>query len=81
MPSGFYSFVTWAKKTKPMSDEIERNLSDRDEVKKALKEALKEWLDSKYAELGKWSLHAIAAAVLAALTYFILTMNGWHKGP
>lgn len=55
-------------------------MGNQDEIKAALKEALKEWLDAKFAELGKWSLRAFAAAVLAALTYFILTMNGWQKG-
>lgn len=53
-------------------------MTDQDE-KQVLKEALREWLDEKFAAFGKWSLSAIAAAALAALTYFILSMNGWHK--
>lgn len=48
-------------------------------VKEALKEALKEWLDTKFALFGKWSMASIGAAALAALIYFILTTNGWHK--
>lgn len=52
---------------------------DRDEFKQVTKEALKEWLDEKYAEFGKWSFRAIVAAVFTALTYFIMQMNGWHK--
>jgi hypothetical protein len=50
-----------------------------DETKAALKEALKEWLDSKFAAFGKWSLTTIAACALAVLTYFILQINGWHR--
>lgn len=53
-------------------------MEDQDAMKSALKEALKEWLDEKFSAFGKWSLAAIAAAALAALTYFILSVNGWR---
>ena len=49
------------------------------EDKDALKEALKEWLDEKFAMFGKWSMASIAAAGLAALAWLILTANGWHR--
>jgi hypothetical protein len=49
------------------------------ETKDVLKEALKEWLDEKFAELGKWSFRTITVMCLGALTYFILQVNGWHK--
>lgn len=49
-----------------------------EETKAALKEALKEWLDEKFAALGRWSLGGIAALAFAALIYFILRSNGWH---
>ena len=52
---------------------------DQDATKQALKEALKEWLDERFASFGKWSFGTIAAIALAALTYFILQVNGWHK--
>lgn len=48
------------------------------ELKTALKSAIKEWLDEKFAEFGRWSLGAFMAALLAAATVFILRMNGWH---
>lgn len=48
-------------------------------MKDATKQAIKEWLDEKFSQFGKWSMGAIAALVLAALLYFILTMSGWHK--
>lgn len=50
-----------------------------EDVKSAMKEALKEWLDEKFMIFGLWSARAIFAAGLVALTYFILKMNGWSK--
>lgn len=52
---------------------------DSGQFKSMVKEALHEWLDEKFMQLGKFSMGAIAAASLAALTYFVFTMNGWHK--
>lgn len=54
-------------------------MADPKETKDALKAALKEWMDEKLAEFGLWSVRAIAAAALVALTYWILKMNGWVK--
>lgn len=50
-----------------------------EEQKRIFKEAISEWLDAKFAELGKWSLAGILAAALAALAYFTLAINGWHR--
>jgi hypothetical protein len=47
--------------------------------KEVLKEALKEWLDEKFAAFGRWSFTTIAILGLSALAYFILTINGWHR--
>lgn len=56
-------------------------MSDDDQMKAAVKEALKEWLDEKWTEytstFGKWALGMVAAAALAALVWLILTANGW----
>lgn len=52
-----------------------------EEMKRATKEAIKEWLDDKFAAFGKWTATAIAAAGLAALLYFILKANGWSFNP
>lgn len=62
---------------------IERieGLLEQDPMKSAVKAALKEWLDEKFAEVGKWSVRGILAAGLAALAYFILTYHGWRHGP
>lgn len=55
------------------------NNREEDLIKRAFKEAMKEWLDEKYATVGKWTLRSLVAAGLTALLYFILVMNGWHK--
>lgn len=47
--------------------------------KEAVKEALTEWLDAKWATLGKWTGRGIAAAAFAVLTYLYLTQIGWHR--
>lgn len=54
-------------------------MSEQDEaMKAAVKEALREWLNEKFTQFGKWSLGSLAALGLAALVYFILAMNGWR---
>jgi hypothetical protein len=53
--------------------------SDQEGMKEALKESLKEWLDEKFMQFGKWSVASLAAAALAALVYFILSVHGWEK--
>lgn len=52
---------------------------DQEMIKEAAKEAIKEWLDEIFARFGKWSLASLSAMALAALTYFILAMSGWHR--
>lgn len=49
------------------------------EIKRALKDGLKEWMNEKFAEVGKWTLHGLLVALLTALAYFILHQNGWTK--
>ena len=53
-----------------------------EEQKKFLRDAIKagidNWLDSKFSQVGKWTLRGAAAAALAALTHFII-QYGWHK--
>jgi hypothetical protein len=48
------------------------------EVKIAMKEALKEWLDEKYTAFGKYSFFGLGGFILSAFIYFILTTNGWR---
>jgi len=62
-----------------MSQEEIRAAIRDEQIKRALKEAMREWLDDKFAAFGKWSLASLGAAGLFALVYFILSLNGWHK--
>jgi len=58
----------------PMSTESEiwrRNL------KAAMKEAVKEWLDDQFATFGKWSLGAFLAMLVGAAVWIVLTAKGW----
>jgi hypothetical protein len=63
-----------------MSEEEQQNEQRSELMKAAVKEGIKEWLDEKFTQLGKWSLTSIALLGLAALLYFILWSNGW-KAP
>ena len=49
----------------------------QEETKEAVKEALKEWMDAKYAEAGKWGVTGILATSVVALAYFIFWVNGF----
>lgn len=51
----------------------------KEEAKEAFKEAIKEWMDEQFLTFGRWTVHALTAAGVAAMTYFILKMNGWVK--
>lgn len=47
------------------------------EVKSLLKEALKEWLDEKYAAAGRWTVNGLLVAVIGLVAYLILWKAGW----
>lgn len=51
---------------------------DREEHKEIIKEAIREWLDEKYATFGKWTFHGLTAAGLAYGAYFLLG-HGWIR--
>jgi len=51
----------------------------KDEMKQAMKEGLKEWLDERYTEFGRWTFGMLFVAIIGALAYFVLSINGWHK--
>lgn len=52
---------------------------DKEEMKAAVREALKEWLDEKFIAFGKWSLHGLLAMCLAGGVYLAMIASGWHK--
>lgn len=49
-----------------------------DDIKTALKAALKEWLRDQMAEVGLWTVRGIAAAMLAGFIYLALAKSGWR---
>ena len=55
-----------------MSSEEEKSA-----VKEATKQAIKEFLQEKYAEIGKWSVRLIIGGALGLLVYLILLSQGW----
>lgn len=50
-------------------------------MKDAFKEAIREYLDEKTRLFGKWSLRSLSIAVIVALLYFVLSINGWQHIP
>lgn len=51
---------------------------DKETAKAAFKEAAKEWLDDKYRQVGKWTVHGALAGLVFALGYFVLFAHGWR---
>lgn len=52
----------------------ERTDFDRKEV---IKQAIDEWLERKYAEVGKWTLRGIVALAVGVICYVAATKAGW----
>ena len=50
---------------------------DPDDLKKAVKEALKDWLNEKASDFGWWSVKYLGALVLSGLVYAYFTSHGW----
>ncbi len=42
---------------------------DREAQKEAIKEAITEWMDEKFAEFGKWTFRGLIAAAFAGCVY------------
>jgi hypothetical protein len=49
----------------------------QDHEKEAIKEALSDWLDDKFAEFGRFSLKGILAVTLVAVVYLWSASQGW----
>jgi uncharacterized membrane protein YozB (DUF420 family) len=52
---------------------------NREETKQAMKEAMREWMDDKFKEFGRWTFFGFMTALFGAAIYFMLYVNGWHK--
>ena len=63
-----------------MVDKIptDRRKNDEELMKKAAKEAIREFLDEKFTVFGRWSFYSLLALGLVAMVYFILLSQGWH---
>lgn len=59
-------------------EEFNQSMQDAD-MKRIVKEAIREWLDEQFAKFGRWSLYTLLALATAAILYLSLTTNGWHK--
>lgn len=55
-----------------------RRITDAEEMKAIMKDALKEWLDEKLMQFGRWSLTGIGCMALVVLTYMALKFAGWN---
>ena len=61
-----------------MPDQLKQMTPEEIEtIKLAMKQAIQEWLDKKFAQFGKWSAAGIGAAALSVLAYFL--SQGMHK--
>ena len=58
-----------------------RRRNDEDAMKRVMKEAIKEWLNERYIDVGKWTLRGILAAILVLIAYGIVASNivPWGK--
>lgn len=45
--------------------------------KDLIKQAIKEWMDEKYAEVGRWTVKVIITAALSALLFFYIKTQGF----
>ena len=59
----------------------DRRKNDEDAMKRIMKQAIKEWMDDRFAAFGKWSLLGIGVAALGVLAWLMVQMNGvpWTK--
>jgi hypothetical protein len=50
-------------------------------LKAAMKEAIKEWMDDQFASFGRWSIMALLAVIIGAAVWVVLTSKGWKPPP
>ena len=47
-------------------------------AKNVMKEAVNEWLEEKFAQVGKWTLSGLAALALALFVYTLIDYAHWR---
>ena len=50
----------------------------KEEYKALVKEAIGEWLDTKYSQFGKWTLHGLVATMLGIIVVYLVS-HGYVK--
>lgn len=56
------------------------NPIDRETQKQAIKEAISEWMDDKFAAFGRWTMSGLLVAAFAGAVYLALRGQGWSMG-
>ena len=51
---------------------------DREAQKEAIKEAISEWLDASFADVGRWTVKGLIAVALAGTLYAYLITKGFR---
>ena len=72
--------VNFQARTRVGSMAEKPNEYQKELVKTALKEGIKEWLSDQMAIFGWWSIKGIGAIALGTLAYLWLSAHGW-KAP
>ncbi len=55
------------------NDFDERDIAER---KKLVKDAIDEWLEHKYATVGRWTIAGLSAAIVAIIGYYFFMTHG-----
>lgn len=67
----------------PHDEELARSLGaklfEEAETKRVFKEALQEWMDKKFCEVGRWSIAGFMVMLFGALVVFVMWTQGYHK--
>lgn len=50
---------------------------DKKEQREAMKQALQEWLDARFAEFGRWTLTGLVAAIFIGIVSYLIA-HGWR---
>lgn len=61
-----------------MPEEILSKEEMKQIVKEAHKEVLREEIQKTYEGVGRWTMRIFLTAVVGAVYYFVLAINGWH---
>ena len=58
-----------------------RRKDDEERLKRVMREAIHEWMDAKFAMLGRWSFYGFLALVLGAAATLIVQTNHFPWKP